>query len=69
MSIEGIIDGLKEIIEGYDLGVHVGFVKEAINALTEVDKSLDEAYAAGKYDQLQECFSDIIEEMTKGGLS
>lgn len=69
MSIEGIIDGLKEIIEGYDLGVHDGFVKEAINALTEVDKSLDEAYAAGKYDQLQECFSDIIEEMTKGGLS
>lgn len=66
MPIEGIIDGLKEISKTYNLGTHSEYVHDAINALIEIDRKLDKAYAAGKYDQLQECFGDIIEEMAKG---
>lgn len=67
MPIEGIIAGLKEISENYDLGAHNDYVRDAVQALTEVDKNLDEAYAAGKYDQLCEDFADVIEEIAKGG--
>lgn len=67
MPIEGIIAGLTEINDRFDLGVHRECIKDAIEALAEVDKNLDEAYAAGKYDQLCEDFADVIEEIAKGG--
>lgn len=68
MPIEGIIAGLKEISEKYDLGTHNDFVKDAIEALTETDAELDRAYEAGKYDQLCEDFGDVIQELTKGAM-
>ena len=60
MPIEGIITGLQEITEQYDLGGHNDYIRDAIQALSEVDDSLDEAYAAGKYDQLCEDFELAI---------
>ena len=60
MTIEGIIAGLKEMAETFDLGEYGGYIKDAVDALKEVDKNLDEAYAAGKYDQLCEDFEMVV---------
>lgn len=64
MPIEGIISGLQEIAEKFELGMHSDYIKDAIDALADVDAELDKAYRAGKYDQLCEDFETIV-----GGMS
>ena len=56
MPIEGIIAGLKEIADTYNLGKYNDYVKDAVEALTGMDSELDKAFNEGKMAQLEECF-------------
>lgn len=63
MPIDGIIAGLKEVIAQYNLGALDIYVKDAIEALSEVDEELDKAYTDGRYDQLCDDFEILIKEV------
>ena len=59
MAIEGIIDGLNEMLRsGTD---EAELITEAIKALTDVEARLDKAYLEGKYDQLREDFAMLVD--------
>lgn len=58
MPIEGIIDGLEWMVDKYSTdSILSGYVKDAIEALQNVDELLDNAYQSGK-DAMRE---EIIE--------
>jgi hypothetical protein len=60
MPIEGIIDGLEWMVDKYSTdSVLSGYVKDAIEALQNVDELLDNAYQSGK-DAMKE---EIIEAL------
>lgn len=64
MPIEGIIDGLEWMVDKYSTdSVLSGYVKDAIEALQNVDELLDNAYQSGK-DAMRE---EIIETLQEGG--
>ena len=56
MPIEGIIEGLKEVARQIQQQELVDYVSDAIEALTDIDIQLDEAYKEGKRQQLEECY-------------
>ena len=59
MAIEGIIDGLNEMLRfGTD---EAELITEAIKALTDVEAQLDKACLEGKYDQLREDFAMLVD--------
>lgn len=64
MPIEGIIDGLREIADQYDLGRHNEYIRDAVEALSRMDAELDKAYEKGKYVQLCEDFEALIGGIT-----
>jgi hypothetical protein len=60
MPIEGIIDGLEWMVDKYSTdSILSGYVKDAIEALQNVDELLDNAYQSGK-DAMKE---EIIEAL------
>lgn len=60
MPIEGIIDGLEWMVDKYSTdSILSGYVKDAIEALQNVDELLDNAYQSGK-DAMKE---EIIETL------
>lgn len=62
MPIEGIIDGLEWMVDKYSAdSVLSGYVKDAIEALQNVDELLDNAYQSGK-----DAMKEEIVEMLKG---
>lgn len=62
MPIEGIIDGLVELVDKYSTdSVLSDYVKDAIEALQNVDEMLDNAYQSGKDAMIEE-----IVEMLRG---
>lgn len=62
MPIEGIIDGLEWMVDKYSTdSILSGYVKDAIEALQNVDELLDYAYQSGK-----DAMKEEIVEMLKG---
>lgn len=62
MPIEGIIDGLEWMVDKYSTdSVLSGYVKDAIEALQNVDELLDNAYQSGK-----DAMREEIVEMLRG---
>lgn len=62
MPIEGIIDGLEWMVDKYSTdSILSGYVKDAIEALQNVDELLDNAYQSGK-----DAMKEEIIEMLKG---
>lgn len=62
MPIEGIIDGLEWMVDKYSTdSVLSGYVKDAIEALQNVDELLDNAYQSGK-----DAMKEEIVEMLRG---
>lgn len=62
MPIEGIIDGLEWMVDKYSAdSVLSGYVKDAIEALQNVDELLDNAYQSGK-----DAMKEEIVEMLRG---
>ena len=62
MPIEGIIDGLEWMGDKYSTdSILSGYVKDAIEALQNVDELLDNAYQSGK-----DAMKEEIVEMLKG---
>ena len=62
MPIEGIIDGLEWMVDKYSTdSILSGYVKDAIEALQNVDELLDNAYQSGK-----DAMKEEIVEMLKG---
>lgn len=62
MPIEGIIDGLEWMADKYSTdSVLSDYVKDAIEALQNVDELLDNAYQSGK-----DAMKEEIVEMLKG---
>ena len=62
MPIEGIIDGLEWMVDKYSTdSILSGYVKDAIEALQNVDEMLDNAYQSGK-----DAMKEEIVEMLKG---
>ena len=62
MPIEGIIDGLEWMVDKYSAdSVLSGYVKDAIEALQNVDELLDNAYQSGK-----DAMREEIVEMLRG---
>lgn len=60
MPIEGIIDGLEWMVDKYSTdSILSGYVKDAIEALQNVDEMLEKAYQSGK-DAMKE---EIIETL------
>ena len=64
MPIEGIIDGLREAAKRHaeDRELDV-IVRDAIDALTDVDEQVDKAYLDGKYVQQSEDFELVLTKM------
>lgn len=62
MQIEGIIDGLRTLrgVVEQKLPTEVDIIDAAIEKLESVEADLDTAYKDGKYDQLCECFADVL---------
>ena len=64
MLIEGIIDGLREAakrhVEDRELDA---IVRDAVDALTDVDEQVDKAYLDGKYAQQSEDFELVLTKM------
>lgn len=62
MPIEGIIDGLEWMVDKYSTdSILSGYVKDAIEALQNVDELLDNAYQSGK-----DAMKEEIVEMLRG---
>lgn len=62
MPIEGIIDGLEWMVDKYSTdSILSGYVKDAIEALQNVDEMLDNAYQSGK-----DAMKEEIVEMLRG---
>ena len=62
MPIEGIIDGLEWMVDKYSTdSILSGYVKDAIEALQNVDELLDNAYQSGK-----DAMREEIVEMLRG---
>ena len=62
MPIEGIIDGLEWMVDKYSTdSILSGYVKDAIEALQNVDEMLDNAYQSGK-----DAMREEIVEMLRG---
>lgn len=62
MPIEGIIDGLEWMVDKYSTdSILSGYVKDAIEALQNVDELLDNAYQSGK-----DAMKEEIIEMLRG---
>ena len=62
MPIEGIIDGLEWMVDKYSTdSILSGYVKDAIEALQNVDELLDNAYQSGK-----DAMKEEIVEMPRG---
>lgn len=60
MPIEGIIDGLEWMVDKYSTdSVLSGYVKDAIEALQNVDELLDNAYQSGK-DAMKEEIVELL---------
>ena len=66
MPIEGIIEGLKEaVLRHRDDKLLADYVSDAIDALTEVDAQLDQAFNDGKYTQLEADYDALLKEVCK----
>ena len=64
MPIEGIIDGLKEAAQRHAEDRELdAIVRDAIDALTDVDEQVDKAYLDGKYVQQSEDFELVLTKM------
>lgn len=62
MPIEGIIENLKDAVARHMNDAELAAtVKDAIEALEDVDRQLDEAYKAGKYIQLDNDYEALLE--------
>lgn len=62
MPIEGIIENLKEAAARHMNDAELAAtVKDAIEALEDVDRQLDEAYKAGKHIQLDNDYEALLE--------
>lgn len=62
MPIEGIIENLKEaVVRHMNDAELAATVKDAIEALEDIDRQLDEAYKAGKYIQLDNDYEALLE--------
>ncbi len=62
MPIEGIIDGLEWMVDKYSTdSILSGYVKDAIEALQNMDELLDNAYQSGK-----DAMKEEIVEMLRG---
>jgi hypothetical protein len=60
MPIEGIIDGLEWMVDKYSTdSILSGYVKDAIEALQNVDELLDNAYQSGK-DAMREEIVELL---------
>ncbi len=60
MPIEGIIDGLEWMVDKYSTdSILSGYVKDAIEALQNVDELLDNAYQSGK-DAMKEEIVELL---------
>lgn len=64
MPIEGIIDGLKEAAKRHAEDRELdAIVRDAIDALTDVDEQVDKAYLDGKYVQQSEDFELVLTKL------
>ena len=64
MPIEGIIDGLREAAKRHAEDRELdAIVRDAIDALTDVDEQVDKAYLDGKYVQQSEDFELVLTKM------
>ena len=67
MTIEGIIEGLKEAATRHDNdGVLCMYIKDAVDVLTQIEAQMDASYEAGKFDQLQDDYRTVLAYL-KGG--
>lgn len=61
MPIEGIIENLKEAAARHMNDAELAAtVKDAIEALEDIDRQLDEAYNAGKHAQLEDDYASLL---------
>ncbi len=66
MPIEGIIEGLREaVLRHCDDKLLADYVSDAIDALTEVDAQLDQAFNDGKYAQLEADYDALLQEVCR----